>query len=116
MHPRSASGLEFLVEKVFGVRAQVEPFKGAWIPLPSEHRSQLGRCKNQLGVDTLSGSQMFDPAAGFTLKLGPLTKEQYRSFLPPPAGTKRGDILALVRWYAGSTLLCHLELSVMKGN
>ncbi len=33
------------------------------------------------------------------LKLCPLTKEEYRSFLPKPAGTRRAELLALVKWY-----------------
>ena len=93
LQPRSASGLEFLVEHVFGVKAKVEPLKGAWVELPDEHRSCLGRKKNQLGVDTINGGHVFDPAAGFTLKLGPLTAKQYRNFLPPPAGSFRGNLL-----------------------
>lgn len=108
--PRSASGLEFLVEKVFGAGAKVEPLKGAWLPLPEEHRTRLGRAKNQLSTDAMSGHHVFDPAAGFTLHLGPLTKTQYRDFLPPPAGTKRGDLLALMKWYAGDSQFCHLKL------
>ncbi|MDR2946939.1 MAG: type VI secretion system baseplate subunit TssG [Candidatus Adiutrix sp.] len=112
LFPRSASGLEFLVEKVFGVRAKVEPLRGAWTQLPTEHRSRLGRAKNQLGCDALSGGHIFDPAAGFTLKLGPLTKEQHRSFLPPPAGNKRGDLMALVKWYLGTAAIsCSLSLN-----
>lgn len=102
MFPRSASGLEFLVEHVFGVTAKVEPLKGAWVNLPGEQRTILGRQKNQLGRDSISGGQVFDPAAGFTLKLGPLTREQYREFLPPPAGTKRGDLMAMIIYYAGA--------------
>ena len=99
--PRSANGLEFLAEKAFGVKARVEPLKGAWVKLPEEHRTRLGREKHQLGRDTISGGDVFDPAAGVTLKLGPLTKEEYRSFLPPPAGQRYADLMALVKWYAG---------------
>ena len=43
----------------------------------------------------------FDASAGITLRLGPLTEAQRRMFLPPPAGTCRADLLALVRWYLG---------------
>lgn len=101
MFPRSASGLEFLVEKVLGVKAGVEPLKGAWTFLPDEHRSRLGQGKNQLGRDTISGSRIFDPAAGFSLKIGPLTAEQYRDFVPPPAGGKRIELAALIKLYLG---------------
>jgi type VI secretion system protein ImpH len=103
MFPRSASGLEFLVEKVFGVKAKVEPLKGAWMPLPDEHRTRLGRDKNQLGRDAISGGHVFDPAAGFALKLESLTLEQYRSFLPPLAGNKAMMAIGLVRWYCNNT-------------
>ncbi len=32
------------------------------------------------------------------LKLGPLTKKQYRSFLPPLAGSRWTELMALVRY------------------
>ena len=100
MFPRSASSLEFLVEKVFGVKAKVEPLKGAWVPLPDEHRTRLGRDKNQLGRDTVSGGHVFDPTAGFVLKLGPLTAGQYRSFLSPPAGYQKSNLVGVIKMYA----------------
>jgi predicted component of type VI protein secretion system len=108
--PRSASGLEFLVEKVFGIPAKVEPLQGAWTRLPAEHRSRLGRGKNQLGLDAISGGHVFDSAAGFTLTLGPLSKKEYRSFLPPPAGGQYADLWALVQWYAGDEFVVNLKL------
>lgn len=55
----------------------------------------------RLGSTALLGSRVFDASAGITLRLGPLTEAQRRMFLPPPAGTCRADLLALVRWYLG---------------
>lgn len=111
MFPRSASGLEFLVEKVFGVQAKVEPLKGAWTSLPDEHRTRLGRDKNQLGRDTISGAHIFDPAAGFALKLGPLTSEQYRNYLPPPAGLLQTLLMVMARWYMeDNSVIVNFEL------
>ena len=102
--PRSAAGLEKLVKAAFGVEAHVEPFRGAWVDLPEEDLTRLGgrdAGNARLGSTALLGSRVFDASAGITLRLGPLTEAQRRMFLPPPAGTCRADLLALVRWYLG---------------
>ena len=102
--PRSAAGLEKLVKAAFGVEARVEPFHGAWVDLPEEDLTRLGgrdAGNARLGSTALLGSRVFDASAGITLRLGPLTEAQRRMFLPPPAGTCRADLLALVRWYLG---------------
>ena len=102
--PRSAAGLEKLVKAAFGVEARVEPFHGAWVDLPEEDLTRLGgrdAGNARLGSTALLGSRVFDASAGIILRLGPLTEAQRRMFLPPPAGTCRADLLALVRWYLG---------------
>lgn len=102
--PRSAAGLEKLMHTAFGVRAKVEAFCGAWVDTPDDDRTRLGKKdvgNARLGASALLGHRMFDAAAGITLHLGPLTETQRRMFLPPPSGTRRADVLALVRWYFG---------------
>ena len=84
--------------------ARVEPFHGAWVDLPEEDLTRLGgrdAGNARLGSTALLGSRVFDASAGIILRLGPLTEAQRRMFLPPPAGTCRADLLALVRWYLG---------------
>ena len=92
------------MKAAFGVEARVEPFRGAWVDLPEEDLTRLGgrdAGNALLGSTALLGSRVFDASAGITLRLGPLTEAQRRMFLPPPAGTCRADLLALVRWYLG---------------
>ena len=113
MGPRSAAGLEKLVKAAFGVKARVEPFRGAWADLPEEDRTRLGgkaAGNARLGETALLGHRVFDGTAGVTLRLGPLTEQQRRSFLPPPAGTRRADLLALTRWYLGGGVECEVAL------
>ena len=115
--PRSAAGLEKLVKAAFGVEARVEPFRGAWIDLPEEDLTRLGgrdAGNARLGSTALLGSRVFDASAGITLRLGPLTEAQRRMFLPPPAGTCRADLLALVRWYLGD-MGCEIVLERQGG-
>ena len=115
--PRSAAGLEKLVKAAFGVEAHVEPFRGAWVDLPEEDLTRLGgrdAGNARLGSTALLGSRVFDASAGITLRLGPLTEAQRRMFLPPPAGTCRADLLALVRWYLGD-MGCEIVLERQGG-
>ncbi|MEG2140573.1 MAG: type VI secretion system baseplate subunit TssG [Bilophila sp.] len=114
--PRSAAGLEKLVQAAFGVQAQVTPFCGAWVAMPDASRTRLGRKdadNARLGTTALLGHRMFDATAGITLHLAPLTETQRRMFLPPPAGTLRANLLALVRWYLGD-VRCELVLGINK--
>lgn len=116
MGPRSAAGLEKLIQAAFGIQARVEPFRGAWAHLPHENLTRLGeqaRGNATLGESALLGHKIFDASAGITLHLGPLTEVQYRSFVPPPAGKRRADLLALVRWYLGE-VECEIVLSGKK--
>ena len=132
--PRSAAGLEKLVASLFGIPARVVPFRGAWLPLEETHRTRLGgwpfrvqpsntpeearektakhRHSGQnclLGETVLLGSAIWDSTAAFTLRLGPLSREQRRDFLPPPAGRLRGRLMAVVRWYTGDEVACVVE-------
>ena len=113
MGQRSAAGLEKLVKTAFGVEARVEPFRGAWADLPEEDLTRLGGKTGgnaRLGGTALLGRRVFDGTAGITLRLGPLTERQRRSFLPPPAGTRRADLLALAGWYLGDGVECEVVL------
>lgn len=92
------------MKTAFGVGVRVEPFHGAWVDLLEEDLTCFGgrdAGNAWLGSTALLGSRVFNASTRIILHLGPPTETQRRVFLPPPAGTCRVDLLALVRWYLG---------------
>jgi type VI secretion system protein ImpH len=81
---RSAAGLERIVQHCFGVPAKVVPFQGRWNDLHESDQTCIGVTgRNQLlGRTAVVGRRVWDQAACFEVRLGPLSPSQFRSFLP----------------------------------
>jgi type VI secretion system protein ImpH len=96
---RSTVGLERIVEDCFGTPARVVPFRGQWHTLESDDLTLLGTTgQNQLlGRGAVIGRHIWDEAAGFELRLGPLSLPQFLSFLP--GGHAYRSLAAVVRFY-----------------
>src|SRR5690606_25703824 len=85
LRPRGATALEQLIADFFGVPAQVEQFVGAWYPLPRRDQCALGEddgISNRLGVGSVIGDEIWDQQSRVRIRLGPLARSQYESFLP----------------------------------
>lgn len=84
---RHASGLAGILTDVFSTRAEVQPLTGHWINLPKQERCELSAKKPNPAICTLGstcivGDRMWDRSMKFTLVLGPMTLDQFESFLP----------------------------------
>jgi len=116
-HPES---LQKVLQQHFGVRARVEEHVGHWLPIERDDRSQLGHARNrgersagmraQLGVSANAGTRVWDRQYRFRLHLGPLTADQYASFLP--GGTAWQTLLQWVRLLAGPEMQWDLRLTL----
>jgi len=109
-HPRNAEGLIAIVSAFFQVEADIEEFVGEWLPIPEQSLCRLG--KAALG-ETVIGARSFQRASKFTLRLGPLTLEQFTAFLP--GGDSLAALVATVRNWVGDGLAWDLNL-VLKGS
>ncbi|HLH38676.1 MAG TPA: type VI secretion system baseplate subunit TssG [Bryobacteraceae bacterium] len=102
LQPRSASALKNVIEDYFGVPAEVLQFVGAWHDLPRESQCEMipeESPARQLGLGAVAGDQVWDHASKARIRLGPLTLERYREFLPGSAGCRA--LRALTRFYSG---------------
>lgn len=100
--PHSVTALEGLLSDYFGaIPARIEQFVGQWLDLDPESLSSLGRIgkNNQLGVNTVVGSRVWDTQSRFRVRLGPLSWEQFGTFLP--VGSASRALLDLTRFYVG---------------
>jgi len=81
----TAQGLRQLLEDYFDVPVTVEQFTGAWRRLPPENRTVLAggfSFSEQLGMGTIVGDEVFDHHGAVTIRIGPLSFDRYREFLP----------------------------------
>ena len=96
---RNAEGLGKLLGGFFQVRVEVEQYTGHWMPVPQSERTRLGGSFCELGVNMVVGARVWDRQHKFRLRIGPLTLQQYQSFLPGHEGV--AQLAAAVRNYVG---------------
>lgn len=81
----TAQGLKQLLEDYFNVPVKIEQFTGTWRRLPPENRSVLadsGAFCERLGMGTIVGDEVFDQHGAVTIRMGPMSFDRYREFLP----------------------------------
>ena len=111
LQPRSATALQHILEDYFGIRVEVEQFVGAWQKLDESNQCIFGGAdtlSEQLGVAAVVGDEIWDQQSRVRLKLGPLTEEQYLSFLP--SGAANRPLRELTRFFCGTQLEVEAQL------
>lgn len=110
--PRPTVGLARLLEDCFGVAVEIAERKGAWHELEPIDVTRLGAGgqNRALGISTVAGSRVWDQAARFEVRLGPLTFEQFQSFLP--GGHAHGPLASVVRFSVREELDFSLRLTL----
>jgi len=96
MRPLPAVALEGLVASVFGVPAEVEPFRPSRHTIEPEDQNRLGRANVRLGQDLVVGAEIWLVESRFRLRLGPLSLADYAALLPDQPGHRR--VADLVRF------------------
>lgn len=103
--PRSAVALEWLLSDYFDRTVTVRQFQGQWLYLDPDDRSLMpsadypqGR-NNQLGANMVVGERVWDVQSKFRLRIGPLTYDQFRSFMPN--GDALRPLVQMTRSYVG---------------
>jgi type VI secretion system protein ImpH len=111
LQPRSATALAQLLEDYFDVPVEVEQFVGAWRALDAGDQcifDNQDSLAEQLGPATVIGDAVWDLQSRIRLKLGPLTQEQYLSFLP--SGTAWEPLCELTRFSCGREVEVETQL------
>jgi type VI secretion system protein ImpH len=85
---RGAVGLEQLLEDFFGVDVEIEQFVGGWYRLQPDDWCIIGDDEDgaRLGESAVAGDEIWDQQARVRVRLGPLTRARYDSFLPGREG------------------------------
>lgn len=109
---RPAIGLTRLLEDCFDTKADIVPFRGQWNRIEDDDTTHIGESgRNQvLGFTAVLGRRVWEQAASFEVRLGPLTLAQFLSFLPN--GRAFAPLVALVRFYSREELGFTFRLSL----
>jgi len=102
---RSAEALEAILNGYFEVPVEVEQFAGAWYRLePSAQCSMSDEDSDseKLGAGVVVGDEIWDQQSRVGIRIGPLSLEQYTSFLP--AGSAHDPLKALVKFFSNDEL------------
>ena len=107
--PRSALGLQTLLsDSLGGVPVDVEPCTLQKVRIPDDQRFSLGQENNCLGEDAVVGELVEDRLGRITVRIGPMSAEDYHQCLP---GSDRYEwIVQLIRLYLVQPLSCNLQL------
>jgi type VI secretion system protein ImpH len=98
---RSAVALEQMLEDFFDVPVTVEQFVGGWYPLPRHDQTAVGEengASTRLGLGAVAGDEIWDQQARVRVRLGPLNREQFDSFLP--TGSAHEPLRSLLRFFS----------------
>ncbi len=109
---RNAEGLRAIVQHFFGVPVQLEEFVGHWMDLGEAERTYLAREGARVGAGAVLGRRVWDRQYKFRIHLGPLTLEQYESFLP--GGALLPKLVDWVRLYLNFELDWDVRLRLKK--
>jgi type VI secretion system protein ImpH len=110
---RNAANLRAMLREFTGLPIEIEQFRGRWLTIPLEERSQLGqRTGVQLGVNASAGAFVQNFSASFRIVIGPLDYSDYRALAP--GGRNVSEISALARLYVGAGLDFDIQVILKK--
>jgi type VI secretion system protein ImpH len=112
---RSAAALEQIIGDYFGIDVEVEQFAGAWYRLdPSVQccfQDSSDVCE-QVGGGAVVGDAVWDQQSRVRLKLGPLSLQRYREFLPD--GPAYRQLRALTKFFSNDELDFEVQLILVR--
>ena len=109
--PKSSLALESVVGDYFDIPVELEPFIGTWRTLAEPDQCEFGGAvpeSTMLGFGAVVGEEIWDQGSRVRLKLGPLSAERYREFLP--SGRAWPELKAIVRSFCGNDLEFEIQL------
>lgn len=108
---RPALALELLLQDYFGVPVEVEQFVGGWYPIDEASQCALGdetTASSQLGFGAVAGDEIWDLQARVRVRIGPLSRARYDTFLP--TGRAYRELRALTHFFTGEQVDVEVQL------
>lgn len=110
--PRSMHGLEKVLSDYFKVRIRGKQLVGWWYRVEADQITRIGEtgANRTLGESAFLGTRFWSRQGRFSLQLGPLSLDEYASFLP--VGPAFEPLYELTRFYAGIDQEFHFRLAL----
>jgi type VI secretion system protein ImpH len=108
--PHSASALRGILRDYFSLPVEIDQFVGSWYELGESDRCYLSEDleRNQLGVGTFIGDEVWDPQARFRIRVGPVSLERFIEFLPD--GQAMAKLVELTRYFVGQAMVFDVQV------
>jgi len=112
--PRSALGLETLLKDVLkSMDVSVIPCLARKAKIPEDQKLYLGSGSNRLGNDCVLGEEISDRMGKFRVQIGPLNKEEFKSFYP--GADVYNTVTLLMKMYIMGSLEYDMEVILAEG-
>lgn len=110
--PHSAASLAGILRDHLSVPVAITQFVGRWMALSREDWTSLGNhgSNNVLGTSVLLGETVWEAQSKFQVRIGPLSYQQYRQFLP--GGSALESTRELARFISAPELEFEIQLSL----
>jgi type VI secretion system protein ImpH len=111
MATRPAVALESILADYFDVDIEIEQFVGVWRQLDAADCCvfEEGEPESyQLGLGAVVGNEIWDQQSRARIRIGPLTAERYRDFLP--TGAAYEPLRALTKTFSGDEIEFEVQL------
>lgn len=105
--PHSATAIAAITGDYFAVPASLVQFPGEWLKL-DDNVTSLGSENSQLGVSTIAGTRVWSDQSKFRVRLGPMSLQKFRGFVP--VGSAYKPLTELVRLQAGLEFAFDVQL------
>lgn len=108
--PHSATALRGILRDFFAVPVGIDQCVGGWYELENADRCYLsGELeRNQLGEGAFIGAEVWNQQARFRIRVGPLSFQQFRDFLPDRS--TMAQLVELTRYVVGHSMAFDVQL------
>jgi type VI secretion system protein ImpH len=109
-HPHSASALRGILRDYFSLPVEIDQCVGSWYELEESARCYLSQDleRNQLGVGSFIGDEVWDQQARFRIRLGPVSLARFIEFLPD--GPAMAKLVELTRYFVGQAMVFDVQV------
>jgi type VI secretion system protein ImpH len=108
--PHSASALRGILSDYFSLPVEIDQCIGSWYELEDADRCYLSDEleRNQLGVGSFIGSEVWDQQARFRVRAGPVDLERFKDFLPDSRAMNK--FVGLTRFLVGQSMVFDVQV------
>jgi type VI secretion system protein ImpH len=108
--PHSASALRGILRDYFGMPVEIDQCIGSWYELEDADRCYLSDEleRNQLGVGSFIGDEVWDQQARFRIRVGPVALGRFKEFLPDSRAMEK--FVGLTRFLVGQSMVFDVQM------